>query len=69
MANQDKDAELKAEFSKVFDALSAQEDTIIKELIDCQGEPVNINGYYFPDEDLLSNAMRPSTALNDIVNS
>jgi len=69
LANQDKDAELKAEFSKVFDALSAQEDTIIKELIDCQGEPVNINGYYFPDEDLLSNAMRPSTALNDIVNS
>ncbi|SDR83742.1 NADP-dependent isocitrate dehydrogenase [Winogradskyella sediminis] len=69
LANQDKDAELKAEFKKVFDALSAQEDTIIKELIDCQGEPVNINGYYFPDEDLLSNAMRPSTALNDIVNS
>ncbi|WP_417875765.1 NADP-dependent isocitrate dehydrogenase [Winogradskyella sediminis] len=69
LANQDKDAELKAEFTKVFDALLAQEDTIIKELIDCQGEPVNINGYYFPDEDLLSNAMRPSTALNDIVNS
>ncbi|WP_179354638.1 NADP-dependent isocitrate dehydrogenase [Winogradskyella vidalii] len=69
LANQDTDADLKAEFSKVYDALSSQEDAIVKELIDCQGESVNIEGYYYPVENLIANAMRPSDALNSIINS
>ena len=69
LANQDKDAALKAEFSKIYKELSANEETIVKELIDCQGEPVNIEGYYLPNEELISNAMRPSKALNAIIKS
>ncbi|WP_405570709.1 NADP-dependent isocitrate dehydrogenase [Winogradskyella sp. Asnod2-B02-A] len=69
LANQDKDSDLKTEFSKIYEALSTNEETIVKELIDCQGEPVNIEGYYLPNEDLVTNAMRPSKALNSILNS
>ncbi|WP_418512075.1 NADP-dependent isocitrate dehydrogenase [Corallibacter sp.] len=69
LANQDKDADLKAEFTTIFNALSSNEETIVKELIDCQGEPVNIEGYYLPNEDKISDAMRPSKALNSILNS
>ncbi|WP_178988340.1 NADP-dependent isocitrate dehydrogenase [Winogradskyella schleiferi] len=68
LANQDKDAELKAEFSKIHKSLSSNEEAIVKELIDCQGKPVNIEGYYLPNENLVTNAMRPSKSLNTIVN-
>ena len=68
LANQDNDAELKAEFTEIFKALSSKEETIVKELIDCQGEPVNIEGYYLPNEELITNAMRPSKAFNKIIN-
>ncbi|EPR70667.1 Isocitrate dehydrogenase [NADP] [Winogradskyella psychrotolerans RS-3] len=69
IANQSKDADLKAEFNTIFNALSSNEEAIVKELIDCQGESVNIDGYYLPNEELISNAMRPSAILNSIINS
>ena len=69
IANQSKDAELKAEFESKFNALSSNEEAIVKELIDCQGESVDIDGYYLPNEELISNAMRPSVTLNSIINS
>lgn len=68
LANQTKDEALKTEFTKIHEQLSKHEDQILAELIDCQGDAVNINGYYFPDEDLTSSAMRPSTTLNSILN-
>lgn len=68
LANQDKDAELKSEFSEKYNQMAAQQDTIVKELIDCQGDAVNIDGYYLPDEQLTSSAMRPSKTLNSILN-
>tara|TARA_R110002033_G_scaffold112361_1_gene157694 strand:+ start:3698 stop:5917 length:2220 start_codon:yes stop_codon:yes gene_type:complete len=68
LANQDSDADLKAEFTEIYKNLSSSEETIVKELIDCQGEPVNIDGYYLPNEELISNAMRPSKVFNDIIN-
>ncbi|MUU76816.1 NADP-dependent isocitrate dehydrogenase [Winogradskyella endarachnes] len=68
LANQDNDADLKAEFTEIYKALSYNEETIVKELIDCQGNSVNIEGYYLPNEDLVSNAMRPSKAFNSIIN-
>jgi len=68
LANQDRDGELKAEFSEIFNQMSEQQDTIVKELIDCQGNVVNIDGYYLPDEQLTSSAMRPSKTLNSILN-
>ncbi|WP_179339130.1 NADP-dependent isocitrate dehydrogenase [Winogradskyella ludwigii] len=69
LANQDNDADLKAEFTNVFNALSSNEEAIVKELIDCQGEPVDTGGYYLPNEDLITNAMRPSKAFNAIINA
>ncbi|WP_138433657.1 NADP-dependent isocitrate dehydrogenase [Winogradskyella algicola] len=68
LANQDKDADLKEEFTSIFNVLSSKEEEIVAELIDCQGEPVNIEGYYFPNETLTSSAMRPSKTLNSLLN-
>jgi isocitrate dehydrogenase len=68
LANQDKDENLKVEFKKIYEQLSSHQENIINELIDCQGRPVDINGYYYPNENLTSNAMRPSKTLNSILN-
>jgi isocitrate dehydrogenase len=67
LAAQDKDAELKEHFANVASKLEGNEEQINKELIDAQGSSVNIGGYYKPDEDLTSKAMRPSKLLNDIL--
>jgi isocitrate dehydrogenase len=67
LANQNKDAELKSEFKTIYNALASNEDAIVKELIDCQGVPVDIDGYYYPNEDLVTKAMRPSNVLNTIL--
>ena len=67
LAAQDKDQELKKEFSEIAEKLEKNEDNILEELISAQGAPVNIGGYYFPNEDLTSKAMRPSKTLNDIL--
>ncbi|MEN8703477.1 MAG: NADP-dependent isocitrate dehydrogenase [Polaribacter sp.] len=67
LANQDKNAELKHEFAQIAEALSNNESQIVKELNDIQGKPVNIGGYYLPNEDLVVDAMRPNNALNTIL--
>ncbi|WP_282043018.1 NADP-dependent isocitrate dehydrogenase [Winogradskyella flava] len=67
LANQNKDGDLQSEFSKVYEALSSNENAIIKELIECQGESVDIGGYYYPNESLINDAMRPSEVLNSIL--
>jgi isocitrate dehydrogenase len=67
LATQNEDAELKSVFSKVFDAISSNEARIAQELIDAQGTTVNIGGYYLPNAELASKAMRPSTTLNTIL--
>lgn len=67
LANQDKDAELKAAFSEMADALSKNEESIVKELLDCQGPSMDIGGYYHPNDELAAKAMRPSKTLNGII--
>lgn len=69
LATQNDDAELKAIFTKVHKELSTNEAKIAQELIDAQGSPVNIGGYYLPDADMASKAMRPSATLNKILDS
>ncbi|AUC86579.1 NADP-dependent isocitrate dehydrogenase [Polaribacter sp. ALD11] len=69
LANQDKDAELKATFSKIADELKANEAKIVSELNKAQGNPVNIGGYYQPNESLADAAMRPNNTLNTILES
>ena len=48
--------------------LANNEAAIVKELIQIQGNSVNIGGYYEPNEKLLTDAMRPSKTLNSILN-
>ena len=67
LSKQDQDSELKTRFSKIAEDLSSNEDKITAELIDAQGNPMDIEGYYFPNEKLASEAMRPSTTLNEII--
>ena len=67
LANQDEDADLKAQFAPLAKALAENEGQIIKELVDIQGGPVDIGGYYHPSPDLASAAMRPSQTLNKIL--
>ena len=67
LAAQDKDAELKAQFAPIAQALAENEAQIIKELVDIQGEPVDMGGYYHPDPAKVDAAMRPSATLNGIL--
>jgi isocitrate dehydrogenase len=67
LANQNKNAELKAEFTPIAEALSNNEAKIISELNEIQGEAVNIGAYYQPNEELASKAMRPNSTLNTIL--
>jgi isocitrate dehydrogenase len=54
-------------FAVVAKALAASESKIISELEAAQGQPVDIGGYYHPDEELTAKAMRPSDTLNEII--
>ncbi len=67
LAEQDDDAELSAQFASVAQALADQEATIVDELLAAQGEPVDIGGYYDPNKERASNAMRPSGTFNSII--
>ncbi|WP_315043363.1 NADP-dependent isocitrate dehydrogenase [Faucicola mancuniensis] len=67
LAEQDKDAELKAQFAPVAKALNEKESDILAELNSVQGNPVDMQGYFLPNEKLASEAMRPSKTLNDII--
>ena len=67
MAEQTDDPDLADLFGPLADALSDAEETILQELIECQGKPMDIGGYYFPDPALAAEAMRPSSTFNQIV--
>jgi isocitrate dehydrogenase len=65
LAAQDEDPDLAARFAPLAEKLSADEDAIVAELLEVQGHPVDIGGYYHVDEAKASAAMRPSRTLND----
>jgi isocitrate dehydrogenase len=67
LAAQDKEADLKATFSPIAKALIENETTINSELIGAQGKPQTIGGYYQPNPELTSKAMRPSATFNAIL--
>ena len=64
LAEQDADQELKQAFTKLAEELAANEHTIVSELNGAQGKPVDVGGYFRPDADKASAAMRPSATLN-----
>jgi isocitrate dehydrogenase len=67
LAAQDEDADLKRRFTPVAAALAEAEGKITHELLAAQGKPVDLGGYYFPDEAKCVPAMRPSATLNAII--
>ena len=67
LANQNKDVELKNKFSLISKRLNNNEDKILKELLEVEGEQTDIKGYYFADTNLISQLMRPSKTLNTIL--
>ncbi len=67
LAKQTKDAELQARFTPVAQEMAANEEKIVQELNDAQGQPVDIGGYYLPNDDMTAKAMRPSATLNGII--
>lgn len=69
LAEQTQDPDLQARFAKVAQQLAENEAKIIEELNAAQGEPVDIGGYYVPDEAMSAKAMRPSATLNAIVDA
>jgi isocitrate dehydrogenase len=69
LAAQDKDMEMQERFVPVAKALEENQARITEELLAAQGEPVDIGGYYMPDEDLAVKAMRPSATLNAIIDA
>ncbi|HYV41364.1 MAG TPA: NADP-dependent isocitrate dehydrogenase, partial [Thermoanaerobaculia bacterium] len=69
MAAQSKDPELKTRFTGMAQNLSANEVRINAELLDAQGRPVDLGGYYQPDPAKVAKAMRPSPTLNAIIES
>jgi isocitrate dehydrogenase len=67
LAAQSDDLELQAHFKPLAAALTSREKTIVGELSDVQGKPVDIGGYYMPDVEKTSAVMRPSATFNAVL--
>ena len=67
LAAQDNDADLKAEFTPIAQAMFEHETRIVEELIEVQGQAVEVSGYYQPNDEMASQAMRASAMLNGII--
>ncbi|GAA5152774.1 NADP-dependent isocitrate dehydrogenase [Microbacterium pseudoresistens] len=69
LAAQTDDAELAAAFAPVAEALAAKESTIVDELLAAQGSAADIGGYYRTDAEKVAAVMRPSAALNAVIDA
>ncbi|MCZ6460229.1 MAG: NADP-dependent isocitrate dehydrogenase [Gammaproteobacteria bacterium] len=69
LAAQDEDVALKDKFSPLAKSLAEKEEQILSELVQIQGEPVDLGGYYHPDVDKATAAMCPSQTLNEILSA
>jgi isocitrate dehydrogenase len=69
LAKQTEDAELASSFAEVAEALASNEEAIVSELLEVQGSPVDVGGYYRPDAAKVAAVMRPSATLNKVVSS
>lgn len=67
LSRQSDDEELKAFFSPIYEALNKNHPAIVKELLDNQGTPVSLSGYYHLDSDEVSRFMCPSQTFNEII--
>ena len=69
LSSQSEDIDLKEIFLFVSDKLNSSEDIILEELNNSQGNKEEIDGYYYPNSDLVYSVMRPSNSLNDIIDN
>ena len=69
LAKQDGDGELKVRFTPIASTLRENEQAIIDELNEAQGSAFDLGGYYLPDEQKASEAMRPSRLFNEALAS
>ena len=67
LANQTDDADLTAAFKDVASQLSSQADEIAQALVDAQGNPADLGGYYWPNDEKTSAVMRPVAQFNEII--
>jgi len=67
LAAQEEDISMQERFKPVAKALEENETKITEELLAAQGDPVDIGGYYVPDEDMATKVMRPSPTFNTII--
>ena len=69
LASQENDAELASGFEKIAAELRDNEETILQELLDVQGSPADLGGYYWFDNEKTTKVMRPSETFNRIVDA
>ena len=67
LAAQSEDADLQTRFTAVSEALTANEEKIVKELNSVQGIAMDVGGYYKLNTELANTAMKPSATLNEII--
>ncbi|GAA4326084.1 NADP-dependent isocitrate dehydrogenase [Pontixanthobacter gangjinensis] len=67
LAKQKSNTDLNIYFGRVAKMMEDNQEKILQDLLDAQGSPVDIGGYYEPDEELTKKAMRPSQKLNEIL--
>ena len=67
LAKQTKDPELQTRFTEVARRMADNEEKIVQELNDAQGQSMDIGGYYRPNNEMAAKVMRPSATLNAIV--
>jgi isocitrate dehydrogenase len=69
LAGQTKNTELKELFTSVSSKLTASESSIVNEMNSVQGKAIDLGGYYQPNDEKASAAMRPSPTFNGIISS
>ena len=69
LATQEKDLELKEQFLKVVTQIEGERNTIIEQLCAAQGAALDLGGYYHPNVEVVAKVMRPSAALNKIIDA
>ncbi|MCM8570678.1 NADP-dependent isocitrate dehydrogenase [Gramella jeungdoensis] len=69
LAKQKRNTDLNIYFGRIAKMMEDNQEKILQDLLDAQGSPVDIGGYYFPDEELTKKAMRPSENFNGILNT
>jgi len=67
LADQGDDQTIAERFAPIASAMEQAEQVIVDELNSVQGDPVDLDGYFYPDPGRATAVMRPSATLNAIV--